>query len=116
MIINANTEFSIDQAVLDLNAPITNPTCTRAVSVNGTLTCPQRSPHITQNDFNIIKTPGRYNYEGATISNAPSSSQNVRSIEIGYNGRYSQIAMPWDADQMFFRSQINHGHGSYLTP
>ena len=56
----------------------------------------------TQNDFNIVKAPGLYHYDGG-LFNAPSGSPNFRSIELGSSNRYSQIAMPWDADQMFFR-------------
>ena len=68
----------------------------------GTLVCPQLNPMPTQNDFNIVKAPGLFQYDGG-LSNAPSASLNFRSIELGSSNRYSQIAMPWDADQMFFR-------------
>jgi hypothetical protein len=56
----------------------------------------------TQNDFDIIKAPGLYQYDGGVL-NSPSNSPNFRSIELGSSNRYSQIAMPWDSDQMFFR-------------
>ena len=101
---NANIEFRIDQAALDLKAPLASPTFTGTVSVNGTLACPQLAPQPSQNNFNTIKAPRLYHYDGG-LSNAPTSSLSFRRIEIGYDGRYSQIAMPWDAEQMFFRSQ-----------
>ena len=70
-------------------------------SVNGTLDCPQLNPQTSQNNFNTIKAPGLYHYDAGL--NAPTSSLNFRSIELGRADRYSRIAMPWDADQMFFR-------------
>jgi len=87
---------------LALNAPIYNPTFTGTISINGTLTCPQLDPQISQTNFNTIKTPGLYHYDGG-LSNAPSSSLNFRSIEIGREDRYTQIALPCDADQMVFQ-------------
>ena len=66
--------------------------------------CPQLVPNPSQTNFNTITSPGPYHYDGR-LSNAPTSSLNFRSIEIGWGNRYSQIAMPWDADQMFFRRQ-----------
>ena len=114
MVKNANIEFSIDQAVLDLKAPINNPTFTGTVSVTGTLSCPHLPPQISHNNFDTIKTPGLYHYDGG-LSNPPSSSQIFRSIEIGREGRYSQIAMPWDSDRMFFRRQESNAQG-FFTP
>jgi hypothetical protein len=35
---------------------------------------------------------------------------------MGREGRYSQIAMPWDADQMFFRRQQSNEQGNNFTP
>ena len=100
---------------LALKAPINNPTFTRTISVNGTLVCPQLHPQISHNNFNTMKTPGLYHYDGG-LSNAPSNSLNFRSIEIGREDRYSQIALPWDADQMFFRRQQSNEQGNYFTP
>ena len=112
---NVNIELSIDQAVLDLKAPMNNPIFTAKISVYGTLSCPQLSPHPSQNNLDTITSPGLYHYD-AGLSNAPSSSANFRSIEMGREGRYSQIAMPWDADHMFFRRQQCHEQGNFLTP
>ena len=58
--------------------------------------CPQLDPISSQNDFNTIKAPRLYQYDLFTGSPIP-------SIEIGAAGRYSQIAMPFDDDKMFFR-------------
>ena len=93
---SAKIELSIDQAVLDLKAPVNNP-----------IACPQLNPQISQHNFNTIKAPGLYRYD-AGLSNTPTSSLNFGSIEIGRADRYSQIVMPWDADQMFFRRQRNN--------
>ena len=62
---------------------------------------PQVAPHPSQTNFNTVKAHGLSHYDNG-ISNAPTSSLNFRSIEMGWEGRYPQIAMPWDADQMFF--------------
>ena len=90
---NANIELSIDQ----------NHTCTGNVTISGILPSPQISPIPYQFKFNTIKAPGLCHYNGTTLLNPPSSSQNFRTIEIGRGDRYSQIALPWDADKMFFR-------------
>ena len=47
-----------------------------------------------------------------TLQPAPT----CKSIEIDREGRYSQIAMPWDADQMLFRRQQSNEQGNYFTP
>ena len=62
---------------LALKAPINNPTFT------GTIVCPQLNATNTKTDFNEIKPPGLYHYNGLTLPNAPSTSQNFRTIEIG---------------------------------
>jgi hypothetical protein len=62
-----------------------------------------------------MKAPGLYHCAGG-FSNAPTGSLNFRSNEIGYDGRYSQIAIPWDADQMFFRRQLSNEQGADFTP
>ena len=90
---NANIELSIDE----------DPTFTGNVTINGILSRPQLSPAPYQFNFNTIKAPGLYQYDGTTLFNAPSSSQNFRTIEIGRGDRYSQIAFPWDADNMCCR-------------
>jgi hypothetical protein len=88
---------------LALKAPINNPTFT------GTLYCPQLTSWPTPQlyDFNIVKASGLYHYDSygsvTGLRNAPTNSANFRSIEIGNDNRCSQIAMPWDTDQMFFR-------------
>ena len=90
---------------LALKTQINNPKFTGTVSTNGTLVCLQLNPISSQNDFNTIKAPGLYQYDrfnGSPIPNALINSLNFRSIEIGSDGRYSQIAMPCDAEQIFF--------------
>jgi Chaperone of endosialidase/Lower baseplate protein N-terminal domain len=61
---------------------------------------------VTQTNFNTIKQPGLYQYDW-WLSNTPNWSPNYRSIEIGSAGRYSQIALPWDQDSMWFRRQTD---------
>ena len=104
---NYYTKTEVDNG-LALKAPINNPTFT------GTLVCPQLNASHTKSDFNEIKPPGLYHYDGG-ISNGPSNSLSFRSIEIGSADRYSQIAMPWDTEQMFFRSRANYGNRGVFT-
>ena len=111
---NYDTKTETD-SIVALKAPINNPTCTGALSLNGTLSCPQLNPQMPQTKFNTIKPPGLYHYDGG-LANAPSSSLNFRSIEVGREDRYSQIALPWDADQMFFRRQQSNEQCKYFTP
>jgi hypothetical protein len=54
-------------------------------------------------NLDTIKTPGLYHYDGGVGGTTPNGSPNYRTIEIGTNDRYSQIAMPWDSANMFFR-------------
>jgi len=69
------------------------------------------APNISQltagysvSNFDAIKAPGLYQYDGSMTS-TPNGRANYRSIEIGSSGRYSQIALPWDQDGMWFRRQ-----------
>ena len=77
---------------------------------------PQLNPISSQNNFNTFKTPGLYYdiFDGNPIPNAPINSLNFRSTEIGSAGRYSQIAMPFDYDKMFFRRQRNNDFSPWL--
>ena len=68
------------------NPPLNSPPFTETVSVNGTLACPQVAPYPSQNNFNEIKAPRFYHYDGG-LSNAPTSSPNFRSIEMGREDR-----------------------------
>ena len=95
-----------------------NPTFTRTVSISGTLACPQLTPHPSQNNFYTIKASGLYHYDiGAPLQNAPyPAAWNIRTIEIGREARYSQIAMAGDTDEMFLRRQTNNDQGvNYFT-
>ena len=60
-----------------------------------------------------MKAPGLYHVDTG-LSNAPTSSLKFRSVEMGQEGRFSQIAMPWDADHMFFRRYENSVWSGWL--
>lgn len=56
--------------------------------------------------FDAVKTPGLYQYDGTIgATKPPDNSLNYRTIEIGTSTRYSQIALPWDSENMYFRRQ-----------
>ena len=57
--------------------------------INNPVQTPQVAAHPSQNNFNDIKTPGIYHYEilGGP-PNAPTTSPNFTSIEIGRDHRY----------------------------
>ena len=61
---NYYTQSDVNDS-LALKAPTNNPTCTGAVSVNGTLVCPQLTswPTPQSYDFNIVKASGLYHYD-----------------------------------------------------
>ncbi|WP_225548124.1 gp53-like domain-containing protein [Chromobacterium violaceum] len=62
------------------------------------------------------KQPGLYQYDGSFSGvKPPDNSTNYRTIEIGSPGRYSQIAMPFDTDNVFFRRQVDSSVGPWRT-
>lgn len=54
-------------------------------------------------NFDTIKAPGLYHYDSGITGTPPTASPNFRTIEIGTTDRYSQIALPWDSSNMYFR-------------
>ena len=64
------------------------------------------NPAYSVSNFDTIKAPGLYQYDGAMTS-TPNSDANYRTIEIGSNGRYSQIALNYSSDGMWFRRQTD---------
>ena len=112
--LNLNDPSDPQHASIELNID-EYPTSTGNVTSNRILASPHLSPTPYQFNFNTIKAPGLYHDDGG-LSNAPASSLNFRSIEMGREDRHSQIAMPWDADQMFFRRQQSHAQDNYFTP
>ena len=109
---NCYTKSEVNNSLAE-KALLNKPTFTGTVSVSGMLVCPQLTSWPTPQlyDFNIVKASGLYHYDSygsvTGLRNAPTNSANFRSIEIGYDYRYSQIAMPWDTDQMFFRRKAD---------
>ena len=105
---------------LALKGPINNPKFTGTVLVNGTLVWPQLTswPTPQLKGFNIFKASGLYHYGSygsvTGLVNAPTNSANFRSIEIGNDNRCSQIAMPWDTDQIFFRGKPDRSFSNWL--
>ena len=66
---------------------------------------PQLNPTASQTDINAIKAPGPYPYDlfSGPIPKAPyPNAWNLKTIEVGGVGRYSQIVRSGDTGQMFF--------------
>jgi len=64
------------------------------------------NPAYSVSNFDTIKAPGLYQYDGSMTS-TPNGDANYRTIEIGSNGRYSQIALNYSSDGMWFRRQTD---------
>lgn len=64
------------------------------------------NPAYSVSNFDTIKAPGLYQYDG-TMTSTPNSRANYRSIEIGSDGRYTQVAFPWDQAEMYFRRKTD---------
>jgi hypothetical protein len=67
-------------------------------------------------NLDSVKTPGLYHYDGAYTGTQPLSYPwaNVRTIEIGNSTRASQFVMPYSADRIFYRRNIDSGWQSYV--
>ena len=57
--------------------------------------------------LDAIKQPGLYQYDGGISGTQPEGTDqaNLRTIEIGSSGRYSQMAFDWASEQAWFRRQ-----------
>jgi hypothetical protein len=66
--------------------------------------------------LNNIKTPGLYNYDGGISGTQPLGTEwyNVRTIELGADGRYSQFVMPYNVDRIFYRRKSDAGFAAYV--
>ena len=58
-------------------------------------------------NLDTIKQPGLYQYDGGIGGTQPEgvNQYNLRTIEIGSGGRYSQMAFDWASEQAWFRRQ-----------
>ena len=58
-------------------------------------------------NLNTIKHTGLYTYDGGISGDQPEggSWHNLRTIEIGYAQRFTQMAFPYNADRVWFRRQ-----------
>ena len=72
-------------------------------------------PGVTQQNLDLIKNPGLYEYDGGITGTSPNGSPNYRTIEIGAGGRYSQIALPWNSDNMYFRRNTDGSWSGWRT-
>lgn len=62
------------------------------------------------------KEPGLYQYDGGIGGTQPAGTDwfNVKTIEIGVGGRYSQFVMPYSNNRVFYRSQVGGTWLSYV--
>lgn len=58
-----------------------------------------------------FKQPGLYQYGGGITGTQPEGTNqaNLRTIEIGSQNRYSQVAFDWASDQAWFRRHVDAG-------
>jgi hypothetical protein len=70
---------------------------------------------VGQSNINSIKAPGLYEYDPIPTGTPPVQSPNIRTIEIGKDSRYTQVAFPFDSDNMYFRRQYNTDWLPWLT-
>jgi hypothetical protein len=62
-------------------------------------------------NLDSFKQPGLYQYDGGISGGQPEgiNQANLRTIEIGTQNRYSQVAFDWASDQAWFRRHIDAG-------
>lgn len=67
-------------------------------------------------NLDTIKEPGLYQYDGGIGGTQPLGTDwyNVKTIEIGSGGRYSQFVMPYQNNRIFYRSQVGSTWLSYV--
>jgi hypothetical protein len=67
-------------------------------------------------NLDTIKNPGLYQYDGGIGGTQPLGTDwyNVKTIEIGSDGRYSQFVMPYSNNRIFYRSQVGGTWLSYV--
>jgi hypothetical protein len=65
--------------------------------------------------LDTIKNPGLYQYDGGIGGTQPLGVNwyNLRTIEIGNDGRYTQVVFPYSEDRAFFRRQTGATWGSW---
>lgn len=58
-------------------------------------------------NIDTVKHPGLYTYDGGITGTQPAGTNwyNLKTIEIGYGSRATQIAFPYNNDRVFFRRQ-----------
>ena len=81
-----------------------------SATINGTLTATNMTASAFNGNLDTIKAPGLYHYDGvgaSVLGTNPNGSWNIRTIEIGALNRYSQFAMPYDIDRIFYRRHFN---------
>jgi hypothetical protein len=71
---------------------------------------------VSQTNFDLIKQPGLYQYDGTMTGTLPPiGSSNFRTVEVGSNARYSQIALPYNADGLCVRRMTDAAWSAWRT-
>ncbi len=83
------------------------------LSAVGTVTGANLTGAIQALNLDAPKTPGLYHYDQAFTGTRPAVSANFRTIEIGNSGRYTQVAFPFDKNDMYFRRQQDSAFGPW---
>ena len=66
--------------------------------------------------LDTVSTPGLYQYDGAFGgTKPPDNGANYRTVEIGSGSRFSQIAMPWNSENIYFRRITDSTYSAWRT-
>jgi hypothetical protein len=84
------------------------------LSAIGTVTGANLTGAMQAINLDAIKAPGLYHYDQAFTGTKPVASANFRTIEIGGADRYSQVAFPFDRNDMYFRRQTDSAFGPWV--
>ena len=83
-------------------------TLTGGLTVNDRIQARNLQNNYQRLNINDIKDTGLYHYDGGIDGDQPEGTNwsNLRTIEIGYAQRFTQMAFPYNSDRVWFRRQV----------
>lgn len=83
-------------------------TLTGNLTINARIQARNLQNNYQRLDIDAIKDTGLYSYDGGITGTQPEGTNwyNLRTIEIGYGQRFTQMAFPYNADRVWFRRQV----------
>jgi hypothetical protein len=83
---------------------------------SGNIVATNLQPTFQTISLDTQKAPGLYHYDGAFGgTKPPDNAPNYRTIEIGNGGRYTEVALPWNSANMYFRRNTDGAWSSWST-